>query len=65
MNWVPTDIEVAAVRRLEVSKRYQYLIKHAVDQGRLWSLRSEAGWVVARDHLGREVAPGLAASEVR
>jgi uncharacterized protein DUF2750 len=57
MSWTPPDHEVAAVRQLSSAKRYAYLVKHAADQGCLWSLRSESGWVLGSDGTGRELHP--------
>lgn len=65
MSWIPTDREVSAVRRLASAKRYEYLVKHAADQGCLWSLRSEFGWVLGSDDTGRELHPVWPPSQVR
>jgi hypothetical protein len=57
MTWILTDKEFAAVRALPASGRYEYLVKHAADEGRIWSLRGDDGWVIGADGHGRELHP--------
>ena len=57
MSWVVSDEEFASIRSLPASARYQNLVKHAADEGRLWSLKGAGGWVLGADGDGRELHP--------
>jgi hypothetical protein len=57
MTWILLDKEIESVLQLEASKRYSYLVKHTVDQQRLWSLCRAGRWAAATDDSGKEFVP--------
>ena len=57
MTWTLTDREFASVLTLPAPDRYEYLVKHAADEGRLWSLKGNDGWALGADAGGRELHP--------
>jgi hypothetical protein len=51
-----SDREFQAVTSLPGAERYEHLIKRVADTQEIWSLRTEAGWVLAAED-GRECVP--------
>lgn len=57
MTWKLSDTELKSVTQLPPERRYSYSIKRFADQERVWSLRNEDGWILARDDEGNELVP--------
>ena len=51
------DKEVASVLALPYPARYEYFLQRVADEGIVWSLGSESGWVLDGDEHGREYVP--------
>ena len=56
MGWVLRESEKQAVTSLDGPNRYDYFIKKAADENRVWSLWKD-GWVLAEDNNGQKVVP--------
>ena len=57
VSWQVNDAEFAAVLDLPAPRRYEYFVKRAASNGRLWGLRGEGGWVIAEDDEGGQYFP--------
>jgi hypothetical protein len=57
MTWTLSDEEYEATLCLSDTGRYAYFIDKVSNQGLLWSLAGETGWVLAGDSEGQEVFP--------
>jgi hypothetical protein len=57
MSWEMNEQEYLSVLKLANERRYEYFVKKTADQGMVWSLRSEGGWVLAGDDEGRLMVP--------
>jgi hypothetical protein len=57
VTYTPTGIEVARVNGLDAGGRFDYSIKRFAASMRVWSLRSDDGWVSAVTDDGAEVIP--------
>ncbi|MBA3393117.1 MAG: DUF2750 domain-containing protein [Deltaproteobacteria bacterium] len=57
MGWRVDEDELLRVRALDVDARYAYAINKASEQGELWTLASDDGWVVSRNPDGDLTIP--------
>ena len=57
MGWRVDEDELLRVRALDVDARYAYAINKASEQGELWTLASDDGWVVSTNPDGVSMIP--------
>jgi hypothetical protein len=57
MKWQVNEHEFRNVVAQAAPVRYKYFVTRVADWGELWSLRSQSGWVQAKDENGRMVFP--------
>ena len=49
--------EIANVLQLSNEKKFQYVVKNALETELIWSLKNEDGWVLAANDDGTEAVP--------
>ena len=52
-----SEKEFAAIVQLDGRKRYEHFVSRVADWQKIWSLRSESGWVSISDNIGNAGFP--------